>query len=498
MKDLKFNRQYFLSNKKISFPTLPDWKCTTLPNNTYLFSHPNLPVVTVDNGSFFICCIGYCYVSSGEILDNKESFKKIIGRSKTKDELTQSFEMACGRYAILSVNEAEFFTFTDAISLRNLYYINDHASPVLLASDLNLLKYLVPKDLKQVSTDPANLFFNNEFKTIGHGNAWIGPKTLFSNVHKLLPNKCLDLNTLQVSRYWPHQKIEEQDLDHVAEKLAKMIRSILLNAKERQRLSIAITAGYDSRLMVAASTPFKNEVHYFIDHFPSMRMDCADIKIGALIASKIDCKFHINGIGQHKATKEFKSIYLDNTFYAGTAREDVVSFYHQNHADYLNICGVGEVGRAYYGPNKFKMTGSRLAFKFAGIKSGFVADEFDLWLSECIDSCTKNNISPLTLSYWENRLGNWGSVGNCESDIAIEEFNPFNSHCIFQLMMSVSYRQSKSVDNKLFELIIKKLCPELDGIPVNPVSEPKKKIIKKIKNSILFPYVEYFRFKIKK
>ena len=43
----------------------------------------------------------------------------------------------------------------------------------------------------------------------------------------------------------------------------------------------------------------------------------------------------------------------------------------------------------------------------------------------------------MTGFYWEHMLGNWGTVGNSESDIAIEEINPFNSHLLYEIFLEL-------------------------------------------------------------
>jgi len=73
------------------------------------------------------------------------------------------------------------------------------------------------------------------------------------------------------------------------------------------------------------------------------------------------------------------------------------------------------------------------------------------------------NVDIMKLLLWEALLGNWGAVGNSESDIAIEEFDPYNSHYIYEIMLSVD-----SVQGDLFEGTFKEMWPELLDYPFNP------------------------------
>jgi len=64
-------------------------------------------------------------------------------------------------------------------------------------------------------------------------------------------------------------------------------------------------------------------------------------------------------------------------------------------------------------------------------------------------------------------------VGNSESDIAIEEVDPFDSHFLYETWLSVPepfVRNAKydGAKNLLFSNMIRKMWPELLDFPINP------------------------------
>ncbi len=59
-------------------------------------------------------------------------------------------------------------------------------------------------------------------------------------------------------------------------------------------------------------------------------------------------------------------------------------------------------------------------------------------------------------------------MGNSESDIAIEEFDPFNSHALIEHLMGVDPQYTQYEDCRLYQQIITSLWPELMQWPINP------------------------------
>ena len=74
----------------------------------------------------------------------------------------------------------------------------------------------------------------------------------------------------------------------------------------------------------------------------------------------------------------------------------------------------------------------------------------------------------MTLLLWEQLLGNWGAVGNAESDIAIEEFDPYDSHALYEIFLGVDPALLKADHGLLFKEMIRRMWPELLAWPFNP------------------------------
>jgi hypothetical protein len=83
----------------------------------------------------------------------------------------------------------------------------------------------------------------------------------------------------------------------------------------------------------------------------------------------------------------------------------------------------------------------------------------------------------MTLFWWEILIGNWGVVGNSESDIAIEEFDPYDSHQLYETFLAVDAKYRTFRDNILFKELIRFMWPQLLCVPFNPPDSPKDRAI---------------------
>jgi len=75
----------------------------------------------------------------------------------------------------------------------------------------------------------------------------------------------LDLNSKGISRFWPNKALENQSPDNVAKKGAEYIRGCIQSAAERKSIHLGITAGWDSRVLLAASRNLSDKIYYYLN-----------------------------------------------------------------------------------------------------------------------------------------------------------------------------------------------------------------------------------------
>jgi hypothetical protein len=98
------------------------------------------------------------------------------------------------------------------------------------------------------------------------GYGWIpGPLTAHADIVRLLPGHALDLETGAIHRVWPTAADLEPGLppDQAVEAVAEALRGFIAAAAAEHEAALALTAGAESRLMLAASRPVSTQLHYY-------------------------------------------------------------------------------------------------------------------------------------------------------------------------------------------------------------------------------------------
>jgi hypothetical protein len=179
--------------------------------------------------------------------------------------------------------------------------------------------------------------------------------------------------------------------------------------------------------------------------------------------TKLNIPFHVHDV-DGPVDEEFKKIFLNNTFMStDLILPTIYNVYFRNHGNKVNLLGVGEIGRRYYGEAPHDLDGYYLARFLKYKRSMYATAQCEKWLQGVRGIAEECNVDIMQLLLWECLLGNWGAVGNSESDIAIEEFDPYDSHYIYEIMLSVDL-----VQDDLFEAMFKQMWPELLEHPFNP------------------------------
>jgi hypothetical protein len=111
-----------------------------------------------------------------------------------------------------------------------------------------------------------------------------------------------------------------------------------------------------------------------------------------------------------------------------------------------------------------------------------VIKEYDHWISNSIDSFSSNKVRLIDMFYWEERMTNWGTIFQMNKDIAQEEFWPFNSRHLMEIMLGTDHECRDEHHGILHKEIIQNLWPETLSMAVNPnLRKSIASILKKLK-----------------
>jgi len=463
MDPLLYRRQFLLARHAL--PELGGWQRHAVGGLT-LYCHPDLAVAEQRDGTRTLILLGYLFDAQTPEKQNRDILADVVERARSFNEVILALKPYAGQYVLIYHEDSVFKLLQDALALREVYYCTI-PNRVVAASQPNFLAaYSEPRI--ETSRDPEVVaFYEQHMPKVRERRLWAGDRTYYDSIKHLLPNHCLDLNCGTVSRYWPNTPLPERSLYEVVDRGCRFLQGMLRAVTHRHSVMMAVTSGTDSRTLLAASRAVCSQIYYFINDRGQFHRRSADLVIPQRIFRRINLPFHVHQV-PGTVDAAFRRTFFENTF---LAREKLLptiyNVYGKQHGDKVNLLGVGEIGRALWGFEPKQLSAYYLAYFMRYKNSAYATRQYDAWLQEVRPVAQQYKLDIMTLLLWEQLLGNWGSVGNSESDIAIEECDPYNSHYMYETLLGVEESVKKD-PHAIFRGMLRRMWPELLEFPINP------------------------------
>ena len=466
---LLFRRQFILGPRFVD--SLRGWKRVEIREAIRATVHPDLPVTTASEGRRSLTLLGFLFDPSNPEAGDREIVSKLL-RQLTEASPTHSFVEATydlgGRWILIADDGAAVRLFHDAMGMRTVFYTDRsrHAEswcasqPGLIAETLGL----TPDPEAQAQ------FVQSSIHREWPEYIWPGDRCLYAEVRHLLPNHLLDLTTGACRRYWPDRSIGRMELAEGAEESSRLLRQLVRAAAHRFPLALATTAGWDTRLILAASRDVVGQMRFFTHR----TANDADVTMAPRLLARFGLTHQMLPVPE-RMDPEFERIYLRN-----------VTDAHE----YWGRLAQGMYGR-YPGDrvcvtaNAFEITRTRIRLE-AGENVTARALARWHWLAENLQERLESNayvvkawedwlagvgdlhdVHVLDLFYWEHYSGNFAAIGEVEHDIIADFFTPPNCRRLLTTMLAVDDVHRDHDDPRLYVEMIRRLWPELLRVPVN-------------------------------
>jgi hypothetical protein len=240
-------------------------------------------------------------------------------------------------------------------------------------------------------------------------------------------------------------------------------------ASNRFQLSMAITAGWDSRCLLAATKNVGSKVYYYTQKYAGMTDSHPDIRVPRKLARKLGINFHVIECGDYQ-DDTFDNALEKNVFVLHNPAKKVL--YRSFYSDFqgkVNASGnISDLCRTIYGIEPVREIEDLLALVYLSDSEYAMASLKD-WFAEAKPLCDAFGYNLRDLFFWEQQLGNWGSMFAAELDIAIDEFYPFGTRRLIETILSVDEKLRPYNNSKIHRRIIELLWPELLSEPINPI-----------------------------
>ena len=276
------------------------WRHYDLGEHLKLSAHKDLNVHLVKNEDCQLTLIGYVLDWSRPEASDEEILKNLASETSSIDTCVRATHEFGGRWSLIYQDRETSAIFHDAGGLRQICYAFDaEHNRLWCASQAELLS-----EAAKLTPDLAALSFIEELAERTPAYWWPGNRLPFTSAKALLPNHRLDLLDGECQRYWPYSERESLPESEVCRRACNKLSGVMRAASNRSQLAVGLTAGWDSRLLLAAARDITDSLTYFTERSAQMAPDHNDVVIPRKLARRLGLK-HVEILEPGHATKEF-------------------------------------------------------------------------------------------------------------------------------------------------------------------------------------------------
>lgn len=472
--------------------TCPDgWKRAKIDAELELCTHPELNVTQTTSNDHSLTLIGFILDPDSPHATDADIVTRLLEASADLEALITSTSRLGGRWILIATYGEESYLFHDALGLRQVFYTD----PGLTEDIWAMSQPKIGADLLNLSIDEAAQSFIDSYEFRQRAEyRWPGESSPYKEIKHLQPNHYLNLNRGSSHRYWPNRHLKKIDLNEAKEELSSLLKGLIEAAALRFDLALAVTAGMDSRLALAASKDVREKITPFTVRQWMKPDDDADITVPAKLLNQLGLKHDIIKAlvtTSPAFSKAFKNnVFMSHDHYGSDAEAILKHFSRKKVAVTGSGAEVGRCGQFYTLPaeSNGKLTAEYLSTMQQMGSNKFAVQHFQHWLEGHGDLY---NVNPFELLFWEQSSGNWLAMTQLEFDIAWKDiFTPYNCRAALVTMLSIDEKYKEGSENILFLEAIKHLWPEVLSEPINPHERPEKislprRLKKRIKRLLL-------------
>jgi hypothetical protein len=463
---LTYRRQFVLGPRPVS--CIAGSKTTRI-GSYYLTIHPDLNSVQVAEGNQSLTLLGYVLDPHDPQADDFAIVKRLLPELSAQPDKSLDRLNGCGgRWILIANNGSQITVLNDALGQRQVYYV----SPSINGEAWCGSQPGIIADLLGLKLSRASMEFAEAQKKSGQQEYWFpNDVTPYDEIKLLLPNHFLDLTTAQPRRFWPKASLPRLSLKRAVREAADQLRGLMRCAANRFPMATLVTAGWDSRVVLAASKGLESEISYFTINLGTARTADADLDVPARLLPKLGKSHRVVEVAE-TMDPEIKEVFLRNVSAAHECWGAIAEALFRNlRQDEVRVTGSGsEAVRQQVRPTGFREITADTLASFAWTKEKFAVEEFVRWLA---DAPKELGFNLLDLFYWEQKCGQWLAIGQTEWDFAGESFTPFNCRALLATLLSTDEAYRVEPHYELYRALLKELWPEVLSEPVNPHKKPK-------------------------
>lgn len=474
MQNLLYRYQFFYG--KTPLP-LDGWTVYSMPNDNCLSAHPDLMVTQVEHNGYQVTLLGFILDPDRPDDSDAEVLIRLCDSAGSISQWIESTEPLGGRWLIFLKQGDQEIVFNDPGGLRTTFWHVDGSGNAWLGTQPGLFQLMFGF---QISDEAARYMASPRFKEKVE-TWWAGDSAPFAEIKHLLPNHYFDLTARKVIRFWPTKPLQKMGLEEGVSVAAKTLKGLITAAHKRFPLAVALSSGLDSRMMLAATRDFVEDVFVFSMMYRHLTPESDDLRVPSEITHAVNLTHHIVD-ARAPMSEEFAEVY--NHTLVGT-RDDWGNLVegrlkHIPQGRVILKGTISEIVRVRFwsvGVYPYRVTLRDLVRLLNLGNDPLVVKSLKAWM---VDSLPAENLGYklLDLLSWENEIGNWLALGHVVNDLSHQDFAPISNRRFITTMLGVDPKYRSYPDHIMERQITATLWPELAKFPYSPSRKvPQKRFL---------------------
>ncbi|GAB2480773.1 hypothetical protein GCM10008929_02980 [Alkalibacterium psychrotolerans] len=454
--------------------------------DNYFFNYDNKTLLAkATNSETTVIVYGKIIDSRNPELTGQDIAAELL-KVKNGSDMIEQTEYMAGRYIIIFKNTSELIMLPDATcSVPSYYSFLDNET--IIASE----QKTIAKVLKLPLSDRAIEIKNNaeEQQPLPYDT------TMFDGISVLIPNHYLDIKNQNVIRFFPVKKLKTRDMNDVIEETILLTQNVVDNYMSDTNLIIPLTAGKDSRLILAFFKRYRDRIQlYTFNHKPDQD-EPDDIKIPRQLTNKLGLSYEVLPRAQMKKESYESFVSCFSGMQNRRILENALTLQQSELVSNQFVTGdIIPIVKSNFGK---KLPEKLATVNYLVTKTHNYSSEnkkiVRQWLKDVKMQAHENDVSLYDLFFWESRLGRWLPNNMSNYDSMSDPVLIFNNRRLIESWLSIPRKQRVEID--FHEEIIRRLWPELLD---TPLTSGTGAINEMTKNSYVYYGATFFKYYLKK
>lgn len=464
----EFPRGFVFADRDVSVPASFE-RSRLLP---YLYVHPWLKAEADVSDGRFVVVLGICHSATADVTGRASSVL-LSALLKSEDSFFSQLAWYSGRFAVIFGDAGSSRVVTDATGLRSVFYAESDA---VIASHAVLVERALGG---KIARDNRPFHFG-----------FPGNRTPYARTKVLSPNTYLDIEKNRVVRFWPIGVLKTRSIDEAASIALAAATTSLQRASMGRRVNVALTAGLDSRVILAVA--LHSGIEFDTYTYGTDQKTARDRRVAKSLAAAFDLAH--TSVDKPEWNPLLRARLMEATY--ASHHRGVVAGLIDWFGDHRALAVSGnllEIAQTTFAPwrdkgsappatvsdmvalHRTKMNGKtqeRIAAFGEEKWTALSMEAFQEFYGDTDFSSTVDRVDPFDLFYWEHRMGLWFGTSMVERDFYSEAFIPFNARGIFEALLGVEepHRERATAFYRMIEMV----DPRLLDIPVNAITVPRR------------------------